>query len=89
MVLVVGEIPSEIRVTRDQYIGLLVRLDAATHSTSPTQVELAYDLIEELRTWFQKVKIARQVEDRKFGEVPEVDGQLELPLEWAETRAGR
>lgn len=78
MVLVVGETPEEIRVTRDQYLGLLSQLDAATHSHFPAQQELAYDIINVVRGWFKQGTLTRQV-----------DGQLELPLEWAGDRAGR
>lgn len=78
MVVVVGETPEEIRVTREQYIGFLNRLDAGTHSPHPGEKELAYDLLDMARTWFQQAKVTRTV-----------DGQLELPLQWAESRAGR
>lgn len=81
MVIVVGKIPAEISVTREQYLGLLDRLDQATHSQVSAQVELAYDLLDVVRTWIQEVQ-----EGNLTGQV---DGQLELPLEWAESRAGR
>jgi hypothetical protein len=57
---------------------LLSQLDAATHSHFPAQVELAYELLTTVRSWFQQGGLTGQV-----------DGQLELPLEWAESRAGR
>lgn len=78
MVVVVGETPEEIRITREQYIGFLNRLDAATHSSQLGEKELAYALLDRARTWFQQAKVTRTV-----------DGQLELPLDWAESRAGR
>ncbi len=80
MVLVVGKTPDEIRVSREQYLGLLARLDVASHSPSPTESELAHDIIDMLRSWFHQ---GEYIVDRQ------VAGQLELPLEWAETRAGR
>jgi hypothetical protein len=78
VVVVVGTIPAEIRVSREQYLGLLDRLDQATHSQVPARVELAYDLLAVVGSWIQEGKLTGQV-----------DGQLELPLEWAESRAGR
>lgn len=78
MVVVVGTTPAEIRVTREQYLGLISRLDQATQSAHPAKVELAYDLLHTVRSWLQEGKLTGQV-----------DGQLELPLEWAESRAGR
>lgn len=78
MVIVVGSAPEEIRVTRDQYLGLLSQLDAATHSKSPGAVALAYGLLGTVRSWFLPGKVTGQT-----------DGQLELPLEWDEERAER
>lgn len=74
MALVVGDIPSEIRVTRDQYLDLLARLRASADSCSH-EVDLANDVMDLAREWIPGVD--------------QVAGQLELPLEWAETRATR
>lgn len=74
----VGETPAEIRVSREQYIDLLRQIDAGTRSHSPIQAELAYELLATVRSWFPQGKVSGQV-----------DGQLELPLEWAESGAGR
>ena len=71
MVIVVGKVPDEIRVAREQYLGLLSRLDTALHSPSPTQVELATDILELVRPWIRDVDLGGQVE-----------GQMELPLDW-------
>jgi hypothetical protein len=76
MVIVVGDIPAQIRVPRAQYLSLLSRLDAALHATSPTQVELANDILDIVRTWPESIS-------------GQVNGQMELPLEWAESREGR
>lgn len=78
MVVVVGELPEEIRVSREEYVGLLRQLDAAAHSSHPSEAALAHDLLATVRFWFQQVKLTGQV-----------DGQLELPLEWDAERAAR
>jgi hypothetical protein len=60
---------------------LISRLDQATQSThaaDAAKVELAYDLLAFVGSWIQECMLTGQV-----------DGQLELPLEWAESRAGR
>lgn len=78
MVVVVGTTPEEIRVSREQYLGLLSQLDTATHSPHPGRADLAYELLNVVRSWLKQGALTGQV-----------DGQLELPLEWAESRAGR
>lgn len=74
--LVFGELPDHIRVTREQYLGMLSRLESATHGTCVHESELAFELIDELRTWFRNEKTSG-----------EINGQLELPLEWGSYRA--
>lgn len=78
MVVVVGKTPEAISVSRDQYLGLLSQLDAATHSNHPGASDLAYALLDTLRSWFQQGRVTSEIE-----------GQLELPLEWAADRAAR
>lgn len=78
MVVVVGKMPETIHVSREQYVGLLSQLDAATHSPHPGAVDLGYELLETLRSWASKGT-----------ESKETHGQLELPLEWADDRAAR
>lgn len=79
MVLVVGNVPSEIRISREQYLNLLSRLETAVHGTCPHEAELAYEVLDIVRTFV----------NRNPGPVrPQVDGQLELPLEW-DADAGR
>jgi NADPH-dependent ferric siderophore reductase len=77
VVVVVGKTPDEIRVSRDQYIRLLSRLDQATRGTCPHEAELAYEILDDARRWLLRNDTPSQV-----------DGQLELPLEW-DARAGR
>ena len=72
MVIVVGKLPDEIRVSQEQYIELLARLDQAIHSTSPTQTELARDVLDLIRPWWRQATFVGQ----------EVEGQMELPLDW-------
>lgn len=73
MVVVVGKVPEEIRIPRAKYIELLSRLDTATHAWCPHETELAHEIMDIARTFVRSQ--------------PEVDGQIELPLEW--DRAGR
>lgn len=76
MVVVVGKTPAEIRVTRDQYIELISVLDQATRGTCPHEAELAYKILDETGRWLARNDVPNQV-----------DGQLELPLEWDQSAA--
>lgn len=72
MVVVVGRTPDQIKVTRAQYIDLLSRLDRGTRSTNKAEADLSYELLDLVRVWCAQATDAG-----------EVDGQLQLPLNWA------
>jgi hypothetical protein len=90
VVVVVGEVPDEIRVPRKKYIDLLSRLDTAIHECCPHEVELASEILDNVRTWAedQPLPITMNPLGPFTGTSSEVDGQLELPLDW-DDRAGR
>jgi hypothetical protein len=77
VVVVVGKVPEEVRVPWQKYVELLSRLDAAVHGSCPHEADLANEVLDLVRSW-QQARV-----------VPQVDGQLELPLEWDETSGGR
>lgn len=82
MVVVVGEIPEEIRVPREEFIELLSRLDQAKHGTCRGEADLASEIMELARSW------AQQQPTRRKPVAPEFE-QLELPLDWNRPSAGR
>jgi len=82
VVVVVGEIPEEIRVPRADFIELLSRLDKAKHGTCRGEAELAGEIMDLARSW------AQQQPTRREPVAPEFE-QLELPLDWNRPSAGR
>jgi hypothetical protein len=75
MVVVVGDIPDEIGVSKKRFIELLARLDKAKHGTCPHEAELASEIMGLTKSWAQQQSVHRKPEPAEFT-------QLELPLDW-------